>query len=281
MGAAMTHRAARAGLITTAWDRSPGRVSSFAYDKIQMAQCARDAVQDADIVVTMVSNADAVLSIMKEREVLPAMKPGAVWVQMSTIGVEGTERAWRLAGTRPEIGFLDAPVSGSKAAAEQGKLVILASGDQGRVGATAQPFFDAIAVRTHWLGDVGQGTRMKLLFNAWIAVLMEGVAEVSIVGDALGIDLGRFASLVSDGSLVPAWAVAKLQKIKEGRTAETEFPLRWAHKDVQLALVAAGEARARLPILNRMDSIWAEAKPGFGADDLSAIYLALNNGVKQ
>jgi hypothetical protein len=100
MGAAM----ARGGLNTTARDRSPERASSFAYDKVQIAQCARDAVQDADIVVTMVSNADAVLSIMKEREVLPAMKPGAVWIQMSTIGVEGTERAWRLAGTRPEIG---------------------------------------------------------------------------------------------------------------------------------------------------------------------------------
>jgi 3-hydroxyisobutyrate dehydrogenase len=281
MGAAMVRSAARGGLNTTAWDRSPERAFSFASDKIQIAQCARDAVQDADIVVTMVSNADAVLSIMKEREVLPAMKPGAVWIQMSAIGVEGTERARRLAGTRPEIGFLDAPVSGSKAAEEQGKLVILASGDQGRVGATAQPFFDAIAGQTHWLGDVGQGTRMKLLFNAWIAALMEGVAEVSILGDALGIDLGRFASLVSGGPLVPAWAVAKLQKIKEGRTAETEFPLRWAHKDVQLALAAAGEERARLPILNQIDSIWAEAEPGFGADDLSAIYLALSNGVKQ
>lgn len=215
MGAAMARSSARAGLKTTGWDRSPERASSFASDQIQIAQSARDAVQDADIVVTMVSNADAVLSIMKEREVLPAMMPGAVWIQMSTIGVEGTERAWRLAGTRPEIGFLDAPVSGSKDAAEQGKLVVLASGDQGRAGATAQLFFDAIAVRTHWLGGVGQGTRMKLLFNAWIAVLMEGVAEVSILGDVLGIDLDRFVSLVSGAPLVPAWAVAKLHKIKK------------------------------------------------------------------
>ena len=95
------------------------------------------------------------------------------------------------------------------------------------------------------------------------------------------IDLDHFASLVSGGPLVPAWAVAKLQKLKEGRAAETEFPLRWAHKDVQLALAAAGEEGARLPILNQLDSIWAEAESGFGADDLSAIYLALSNGVKQ
>src|SRR6201996_130423 len=154
MGAAMARSAARGGLNATAWDRSPDRASSVASDRVQVARCAQDAVRDADIVVTMVSNADAVLSIMKEREVLLVMKPGAVWIQMSTIGVEGTERALRLAGTRPEIGFLDAPVSGSKAAAEQGKLVILASGDQVRTGAAVKPFFDAIAVQTHWLGDV-------------------------------------------------------------------------------------------------------------------------------
>ena len=76
-------------------------------------------------------------------------------------------------------------------------------------------------------------------------------------------------------------AVAKSQKIKEGRTAEREFPLRRAHKDVQLALAAAGEKRARLPILNQIDATWAEAEPGFGANDLSAIYLALSNGVKR
>jgi 3-hydroxyisobutyrate dehydrogenase len=277
MGAAMTRSAARKGLNTTAWDRSAERAYGFASDKVQIAQSARDA----DVVVTMVSNADAVLSIMKEREALAAMKPGAAWIQMSTIGVEGTGRASRLAATRPEIIFLDAPVSGSKAAAEQAKLVVLASGDQTRAGALVQQFFDAIGAQTHWLGEVGQGTRMKLMFNAWMGVLMEGVAEVAILGDALGIDQGRFAALVSGGPLVPPWAVAKLQKIKEGRTAETEFPLRWAHKDVQLALAAAGEERSRLPILNQIDATWADAEGDFGADDLSAIYVALSNGVKQ
>ena len=277
----MTRSAARKGLSTTVWDRSPERTSGFASDKVQIAQNARDAVQNADVVVTMVSDADAVLSIMKDREALAAMKPAAAWIQMSTIGVEGTERARRLAATRPEIVFLDAPVSGSKAAAEQAKLVILASGDRTRAGATVQEFFDAIGAQTHWLGDVGQGTRMKLLFNAWLGVLMEGVAEVAILGDALGIDQGRFASLVSGGPLVPSWAVAKLQKIKEGRTAETEFPLRWAHKDVELALAAAGEERSRLPILDKIEATWADADRDFGAADLSAIYVALSNGVKR
>jgi 3-hydroxyisobutyrate dehydrogenase len=281
MGAALARSAARAGLRTTGWDRSAERASTIASDRVHIAETARNAVQDADIVVTMVSDADAVLSIMKEREGLAAMEPGAAWIQMSTIGVEGTERASRLAGTRPEIIFVDAPVAGSKDAAEQAKLVILASGDQTRAGKTVQRFFDAIGARTHWLGNVGQGTRMKLLFNAWLGVLMEGVAEVALLGDALGIDHGRFASLVSGGPLVPPWAVAKLEKISAKRTAETEFPLRWAHKDVLLALAAAGVERSRLPILNEIARTWADAARDFGGDDLSAIYLALKQQTEE
>jgi 3-hydroxyisobutyrate dehydrogenase len=194
---------------------------------------------------------------------------------MSTIGVDGTDRALRLAATRPDIVFVDAPVSGSKGAAEEGKRVILASGDRMRAGETVQRFFDAISVQTHWLGDPGQGTRMKLLFNAWLGILMEGVAEVATLANTLGIGPQRFASLTSGGPLVPPWAIGKLEKITEKRTAETEFPVRWAHKDVQLALTAAGEARSRLPILNEIATTWADAIKDFGTDDLSAIYLAL------
>jgi 3-hydroxyisobutyrate dehydrogenase len=278
MGSAMARSAARGGLNTLGWDRSAERRSAA---KVPVVPTPRQAVQDADGVVTMVSDADAVLSIMEQQEAFSAMKPGAAWIQMSTIGVEGTERASRLAATRPEIVFLDAPVSGSKEAAEEGKLVVLASGDRARAGETVERFFAAIAAQTHWLGAVGQGTRMKLMFNAWLGMLNEAVAEVAVLGDALGIGTERFTSLVAGGRLVPPWAIAKLKKIAEGRTTETEFPLRWAHKDVLLALSAAGEERSRLPVLNRIAEIWAAAEQAFGADDLSAIYLALRNGDKR
>ncbi len=196
---------------------------------------------------------------------------------MSTIGVEGTERALRLAATRSEVTFVDAPVSGSKTAAEQGKLLILASGDRERAGAAVQRFFDA-AGTTQWLGAAGAGTRMKLLFNAWIAIMMEGVAEIAILADTLGVEQQRFASLATGGPLVPPWALAKMKKIAENKTAETEFPLRWADKDVRLALSAAGEERSRLPMLSAIDTRWARAVERFGGDDLSAIYLALRDG---
>jgi 3-hydroxyisobutyrate dehydrogenase len=197
---------------------------------------------------------------------------------MSTIGVEGTDRALRLAATRGDVTFIDAPVSGSRAVAEQGKLLILASGDRDRAGTAVQSFFDALGT-TQWLGQAGQGTRMKLLFNAWIAIMMEGVAEAAILADSLRVDLQRFASLVSGGPLVPPWALAKMKKITENKTGETEFPLRWADKDVRLALSAAGKQSARLPMLTTIDAQWSRAVERFGGDDLSAIYLALRDGV--
>jgi 3-hydroxyisobutyrate dehydrogenase len=278
MGAEFARTAARRGLQVRGWDRTPARAAALAADGIRPAKTAAEAAAEADVVVTMVADGDAVLNVMEAQGALAAMRSGASWVQMSTIGVEGTERALRLAASRPDVTYVDAPVSGSKALAEQGKLLILASGDRERAGAAVQHAFDALGT-TQWLGEAGQGTRMKLLFNAWIAIIMEGVAEAVVLAGALGIDPQRFASLVSGGPLVPAWALAKMKKITENKTAETEFPLRWADKDVRLALSAAGEQRARLPVLSTIDAQWARAVERFGGDDLSAVYLALREGL--
>jgi 3-hydroxyisobutyrate dehydrogenase len=277
MGSEMARAAARRGLQVVAWDRTPAHAAALAPDGVRAAETAADAAVDADAVVTMVSDGDAVMDVMEARGAFAAMRAGASWLQMSTIGVEGTDRALRLAATRDDVTFVDAPVSGSKPVAEQGKLLVLASGDRERAGAPVQQFFDALGT-AQWLGPAGAGTRMKLLFNAWIAIEMEGVAELAILADALGVDLQRFSSLAAGGPLVPSWALAKIKKITDGTTAQTEFPLRWADKDVRLARSAAGEQRARLPMLGTIDAVWADAVDRYGADDLSAIYVALRDG---
>ncbi len=278
MGSAIARTAANRGLQVVGWDRTPARAAALASAGVRAAKTAAEAAAQADVVVTMVADADAVMNVMEAQGAFAAMRSGASWVQMSTIGVEGTERALRLAATRGDITFIDAPVSGSRAVAEQKELLILASGDRDRAGTVVQRFFDALGT-TQWLGEAGQGTRMKLLFNAWIALVMEGVAEVAILAGALGIDLRRFASLVSGGPLVPPWALAKMQKIAEDETGETEFPLRWADKDVRLALSAAGQKRTQLPALNTVDALWSRAVERFGGHDLSAVYVALREGM--
>jgi 3-hydroxyisobutyrate dehydrogenase len=275
MGSALARDAARAGLPTVAWDRNPAHGAALTGENLTFTTNVADAVRDAGVVVTMVADTDAVMNVMQDLGTLAAMKAGASWVQMATIGVEGTERALRLAGTRPEIVFIDAPVSGSRGPAEAGKLVVLASGDRERAGAETQRFFDAIATTVHWLGEAGQGTRLKLVFNAWIGVLMEGVAEIATLCDALSVDPARFAELVAGGPLFPPWALQKLQKIIDNGVNQPEFPLRWAEKDVLLALSASGKASAALPILSEIANVWADAAEDFGSYDLSAVYLAL------
>jgi len=273
LGSVVARRAAKAGLPVIAWDRSAEHRAAFSTGDIASAPTPAEAVRDADVVVTMLFDADAVLDVMGSRGACAAMKPGATWLQMSTIGVAGTERAIALAASRPDVAFADAPVSGSKYVAQSGQLVVFASGDRERAGSAVQPFLDAIAREVHWLGEAGQGTRIGLLFNAWIGMLIENIAEVTRLAQALGIEPGRFVELVANGALVPPWALAKFQKIVENRTGEVEVPLRLAHKNVLLALDAAGDERHRLPVLDHIGSMWSEVIRDHGESDISAVYL--------
>ena len=104
-------------------------------------------------------------------------------------------------------------------------------------------------------------------------MLIENIAEVTRLAQALDIEPRRFVELVSNGALVPPWALAKFQKIVENRTGEVEVPLRLAHKNVLLALAAAGDERARLPVLDHIASMWAGVVREHGESDISEVYL--------
>ena len=273
LGSVVARKAAETGLRVTAWDRTASHREVLETEHVTTAATPVETVRDADLVITILFDANAVLEVMSDEHAFDAMKPGATWLQMSTIGVAGTDRATALAATRPEIAFVDAPVSGSKDAAELRQLVVFASGDRDRAEAIVQPFFDAVAHEVHWLGAAGQGTRIGLLFNAWIGIMIESIAEVTTLAQALGIEPSRFVELVSNGFLVPPWALAKFDKIVDNRTADVEVPLRLAHKNVVLALDAAGSERPELSALDHIGTKWAAVIPSSGDADISALYL--------
>jgi 3-hydroxyisobutyrate dehydrogenase len=231
-----------------------------------------DAVADADVVITMLADADAVLSVLDHQGTLEAFPPGAVWIQMGTIGLRGTDRMAALAATRrPDVVFVDAPVSGSKGPAEKGELMILASGPPG-LEAELQPVFDVVGQRTIWLGEAGRGTRLKLVLNTWLAFLMEGLAETATLADELGIAHDTLLGALDAGPLAAPAAVAKLAKIDAGDYAQ-EFALAWALKDVDLALESIP---SRLPALAAIAVQWHRAAAeGYGRLDVSAARLAL------
>src|SRR5437016_10620802 len=129
MGHGMATSALRAGIPTIVWNRKPEATRDLAELGAEVAESAADAARQAAVVVTMVTDADAVISIARDQGMLVALAPDAIWVQMSTIGVAGIERVVALVEQeRPDITLVDAPVSGSKDPAEQGQLTIFASG---------------------------------------------------------------------------------------------------------------------------------------------------------
>lgn len=159
MGAAMAGRAMQGGLPTVVWDRNPDRAAPLGDLGAVVALSVPDAAGSADVVVTMVSDGDAVMAIATDQGLLAAFRPGSTWAQMSTIGIRGTERLAAMSGERrPDVHFVDAPVSGSRVPAEQGGLLIFASGPDVARERVAS-VFDVLGRRTLWLGAAGAGSR--------------------------------------------------------------------------------------------------------------------------
>jgi 3-hydroxyisobutyrate dehydrogenase len=273
MGHGMAISALRAGLPTIVWNRTPEATRDLAELGAEVANTAADAARRAAIVVTMVTDTEAVISIARHEGMLEALAPGAIWAQMSTIGVRGIEQVMGLVEQeRPDITLLDAPVSGSKDPAEHGELTIFASGpDEARAPVT--PLFDALGQRTIWVGPAGTGTRLKIVNNTWLAFATEAVAASVALARRLGLETETVVDALAAGPLVSTWQAAKLQRIINGDFS-AQFALSLALKDVHLALEAANEDR--FAALGCLADEWQLAvDQGFGDQDLTVMTRAL------
>jgi 3-hydroxyisobutyrate dehydrogenase len=269
MGHGIAASALRAGIPTIVWNRTPGPMRDLAQMGADVVETASDAAARAGIVVTMVTDADAVLSIVRDHGVLHAMRPGTIWAQMSTIGVAGTTSITDLVEqSRPDVVLLDAPVAGSREPAERGELTIFASGpDEARPRVCA--FFDAVGQLTIWVGPVGSGSRLKLVNNTWIAFASEAIASSLALAHRLGLSTETVVDTLSGGTLVSAWQEAKLRRIAGGDFS-AQFSLSLALKDVHLALDAGHDNR--LAALAGLAREWEQAvAAGLGDQDLTAV----------
>jgi 3-hydroxyisobutyrate dehydrogenase len=269
MGHGIAASALRAGIPVIVWDRRMEATRDLAGRGAHVAASAVDAARRAEIVVTMVTDADAVISIARDQGMLAALAPGAIWAQMSTIGVAGIEAVTALASAeRPDVMLLDAPVSGSREPAERGELTIFASGPA-EARSRLVPLFDAVGQRTVWVGETGAGTRLKLVNNTWLAFANEAVAASVALAHRLGLATGTVLDALGSAPLVSPWQAAKLQRIAEGEFS-AQFALSLALKDVHLALQAAGDGR--LEVLACLAAEWQQAvDQGLGGEDLTVV----------
>ena len=274
MGAAIAERLLDQGFAVDVWNRTPGPAARLAQRGATAHARPNEAAARADVVVTMLPTADAVKKVMLEQSTLNAIRPGAVWAQMGTIGVEATGTLGsEVARAYPGIAFVDAPVSGSREPARSGRLVILASGPSG-VRSIVEPVFQALG-RPVWLGEAGAGSRMKLVLNTWLAFEVEAAAEVAALANQLGVAHTALREVVAGGSLASGVAITKLAKM-EGGDYSPDFSLEWALKDLDLAQAAAGAEV--IPVAESIAERWRRlVAAGYGRLDISAARKGLGS----
>ena len=264
MGFPIARNLAATGLEVAAWNRTREKAEPLGDHGVEVIDDIAEATADADVVITMLTDGDAVLDVARRVDF-----PGeAIWLQMSTIGFDAHEEC---AGLADEAGvtYVDAPVLGTKKPAEDGALIVLASGpDEARK--RCDPIFDSVGSRTQWLGDAGEGQRLKVVINAWITGLVETLAETIALAEGTGVDPTSFLETIEGGPMDSVYAQMKGSAMID-RKLDPSFPLRLAAKDADLILEAADNNDLSLPLLEAVyDQMRAGVEAGHGDEDLAA-----------
>ncbi|MGQ4413886.1 NAD(P)-dependent oxidoreductase [Streptomyces sp. SAS_269] len=274
MGAAMARNIARAGLGVRAWNRTREKAEPLAADGIRVTGTPAEAVEGADVVLTMLYDGNTVLDVM--REAAPALRSGAVWAQCTTAG---TELVADLAGFADEHGlvFYDAPVLGTRQPAEAGQLTVLAAGPQeGRE--TLAPVLDAVGVRTVWTGDdgaAGSASRLKLVANSWVLAVTAAAGEALALAKALDVDPHDFFDLIEGGPLDMGYLRAKSSLVLDGKLTPASFAVSTAEKDARLIVEAGEQGGVRLDVAAAAAERFARAAAqGHADEDMAAAYFA-------
>jgi 3-hydroxyisobutyrate dehydrogenase len=270
MGGPMAANLARAGFTVRVWDRTASHAAALAEDGATVAPTPAEAIEGAQILITMLADGPATEQALRGPDGEPAMGHGVIWVQMATVGMEWTQRFAGTA-TRNQVSFVDAPVSGSQGPAQAAQLVILASGPQ-RVREAVAPVFAALGRATVWLGQAGNGTRAKLVLNNWLAGLTEMTAETLSFARQLGLDPAAIVDLLESTPLGSPYAAQKARTMLAGDFTPA-FALKHALKDAELAAQAAQATGTDLTLTSALLPRWRRAAAsGHADDDLAVIY---------
>jgi 3-hydroxyisobutyrate dehydrogenase len=272
MGLGMARNLAAAGIAVRAWNRTPERLEPLASESgVEACESPGEAARGADVLLTMLSDAQATLETAGSSGALEALGEGGLWLQMGTIGPPGTEECLELAG-REGVELVDAPVLGTKKPAEEGELIVLASGPQASRPA-AQPCFDAVGKRTIWLGgEAGAASRLKVAINSWIVTVVEGTAEAVALAQGLGVEPEALLDALSGGPLELPYMKMKSEAMLS-RDFTPSFRLALAAKDAGLAVDAAADAGLDLPMLAAIRERLEQGAAEHGDEDVAATYL--------
>jgi 3-hydroxyisobutyrate dehydrogenase-like beta-hydroxyacid dehydrogenase len=271
MGSRMARNLRRAGFDVVVWNRTRARAEELGEP---IAASPRAAAEGAGVVVTMVVDAPEVEAVLFGDDGAAAgLVPGALVVDMSTIAPSAVKSiAARLA--ERGIGFVDAPVTGSKPRAEDGTLTIMAGGSADDFR-RARPLFEAMGELIVHCGPSGHGAMVKLLNNALAAINAAALAEALDVAETYGLDTERLVEVMSAGSAKSTMLDLKARPMIE-RDYEPLFKLEHMLKDVRHCLREAEALGERFQLAADAEALYASAAAaGLGEEDFAAVAEAV------
>jgi 3-hydroxyisobutyrate dehydrogenase-like beta-hydroxyacid dehydrogenase len=275
MGSRMAANLLKAGYDLTVHNRTRAKADLLLAQGARWADTPAAVARDADVLITMLGDPTAVEGVaLGEGGFLEALPQGSLWADCSTVNPSFSRRMAAAARARG-VHLLDAPVAGTKGPAAEGTLLFLVGGDLDDV-ARCQPLFDVMGRQTIHVGGQGMGTSLKMVFNLLLGESMLVFSEGMALGQSLGIPRETLLEMLIGSAVVAPFVSGKRDMI-EGGEYEAHFPLRWMHKDLQLATQTAYERGVALPAGNAVKEIFMLAKQaGLGDEDFAAIYRFLN-----
>lgn len=245
MGSPMAKRLLKAGFAVTGYNRTRAKAELLIADGMRVADSPRAAVEAAEVVFSMVSDTDALRAVaLGPQGILAGLRPGAVWVEMSTVSPAATRELAQQVVAR-QAAMLDAPVSGSPLTLEQGQLSIMVGGDAA-VLERVQPYLLAIGPTITHVGPLGLAVTMKIAINLGLAVQMLHFSEAVLLAEKAGIARERAVE-----TLLKSVAASPMLKYRGpfvlGLPQEAWFAVPMMQKDLELALELGRTVGVPLP----------------------------------
>ncbi|SFO22465.1 3-hydroxyisobutyrate dehydrogenase [Pseudonocardia ammonioxydans] len=273
MGAGMGHNILAAGPDLRVWNRTAAKAGPLADAGATVCADPAEAVRGADVIVTMLGDADDVVAVMEQAA--GGLTTGQVWLQTTTVGVAPFDRLRALA-ERHGLVLLDAPVLGTRAPAEAGQLLMFVAGDPA-VRDRVDPVLDAVGRQTVWVADTADdaaASRLKLVANSWVLAVTAATGETVALAEGLGVDPQAFLDAVAGGPLDLPYLQNKARAILAGDWTPS-FTVDNAAKDAGLIVDAAQGAGVRLDVADAVQARLLRASGrGHGGDDMAAAYRA-------
>lgn len=255
----------------TVYNRSPKPMKALEKEGAMVPSSVDDAVADADLVISMLANPEAVTQVFFGKNgVLSKMKKNAIWLDSSTVNPSFSLKAGEEAESW-EIQFIDAPVAGSKNQARDKELVFFTGGDKTLID-ELEPVLLTMGKKVVYLGATGMGSSFKMLVNKMLAESMIIYSEAVHLGQKMGIEDHFLFDVLPTLPVIAPFVGFKTAGMKTGNY-ETQFPLELMYKDLQLAAQTAYEHQQSLFMANLAKERYAQAiGKGEGRNDFSAIH---------